>query len=151
MTEFDVDANSNQLESSAGVDARIYSYDAAGNITNDGTRSFTYNDAGRMVSATKAGVTTTYALNGLGQRVRKTTSGSSTYFVYDEAGHLLGEYDASGSLIQETVWLGDIPVATLRPNGGGGVNVFYVHTDHLNTPRRVSYMEIGRASCRERV
>jgi RHS repeat-associated protein len=138
LTEFDVDTNSNQLESSTGVDARTYSYDAAGNITNDGTRSFTYNDAGRMVSATNAGVTTAYALNGAGQRVRKTTSGLSTYFFYDEAGHLLGEYGASGSLIQETVWFGDTPVATLRPDGGGGVNVFYVHADHLNTPRRIS-------------
>jgi RHS repeat-associated protein len=90
-----------------------------------------------MISATKASVTTTYALNALGQRVKKTTSGSSTYFVYDEAGHLVGEYDNSGNLLQETVWFGDIPVATLRPNGGG-VNVFYVHTDHLNTPRRIS-------------
>ena len=35
------------------------------------------------------------------------------------------------------MWLADIPVATLRPNGGG-VSLFYVHTDHLNTPRRVS-------------
>jgi hypothetical protein len=24
-----------------------------------------------------------------------------------------------------------------KPNGGG-VNVFYIHTDHLNTPRRIS-------------
>jgi tetratricopeptide (TPR) repeat protein len=35
--------------------------------------------------------------------------------VYDEAGHLLGEYDATGALIEETVWLGDTPVATVRP------------------------------------
>ena len=61
----------------------------------------------------------------------------SEYFVYDEAGHLVGEYDNSGNLIEETVWFGDTPVATLRPNGGG-LNLFYVHTDHLNTPRRVS-------------
>jgi len=39
--------------------------------------------------------------------------------------------------VQETLWLGDIPVATLRPNGSS-VNIFYVHTDHLNTPRKVS-------------
>src|ERR1700733_3334703 len=38
----------------------------------------------------------------------------------------------------ETIWLGDIPVATLQPNGSGGGNIFYVHTDHLNTPRKVS-------------
>ncbi len=83
-------------------------------------------------------MTTAYALNALGQRVKKTTSGSSTYFVYDETGDLVGEYDNSGNLIEETVWFGDTPVATLRPNGGGGVNLFYVHADHLNTPRRVS-------------
>jgi RHS repeat-associated protein len=57
--------------------------------------------------------------------------------VYDEAGHLIGEYDNSGGLIEETVWLGDTPVATLRPDSGS-VELFYVHTDHLNTPRRVS-------------
>ena len=138
LTEFDVGANSNQLEASTGVDARTYSYDAAGNVTNDGTRSFAYNNAGRMSSVTNASATTTYSVNGIGRRVRKTTSGASTYFAYDEAGRLLGEYDNSGSLLQETVWLGDIPVATLRPSASGGVSVFYVHTDHLNTPRRIS-------------
>jgi RHS repeat-associated protein len=117
---------------------RTYSYDNSGNVVSDGTVTFAYNDAGRMVSSTKTGVTTTYALNALGQRVKKTTGGSSTYFVYDEAGHLVGEYDNAGTLIQETVWFGNAPVATLRPNGGSGVNLFYVHTDHLNTPRRIS-------------
>jgi RHS repeat-associated protein len=34
------------------------------------------------------------------------------------------------------VWLGDIPVATIRP--GTPAVVYYVHTDHLNTPRRVT-------------
>ena len=138
LTEITVDTDSNRFESSTGVDARTYSHDAAGNITGDGTHSFAYNDAGRMSSATTAGTTTVYSVNGLGQRVRKATGGSSRHFAYDEAGHLLGEYGNSGALIQETVWFGDIPVATLRPDGGGGVNVFFVHADHLNTPRRVS-------------
>jgi RHS repeat-associated protein len=38
---------------------------------------------------------------------------------------------------EETVWLGDIPVATLRPNGSG-VSIYYVHSDQLNTPRQVT-------------
>jgi uncharacterized protein RhaS with RHS repeats len=73
-----------------------------------------------------------------GQRVKKTTSGSPTYFVYDEVGHLVGEYDNSGASIQENVWFGDTPVAVLKPNGGSEVNLFYIHTDHLGTPRRIS-------------
>ena len=28
--------------------------------------------------------------------------------------------------------------ATLRPRAGSGVDVYYVHTDHLNSPRRIS-------------
>jgi RHS repeat-associated protein len=56
---------------------------------------------------------------------------------YDGQGHLLGEYDGSGNLIEETVWLGDIPVATLRPNGSS-VAIYYVFTDPLNTPREVT-------------
>lgn len=134
---YSISSTSNRLSSVSGALTRTYGYDNSGNTTSDGTATFTYNDAGRMVGATKAGVTTTYALNALGQRVKKTTSGSSRYFVYDEAGHLVGEYDDSGSLLQETVWLGDTPVATLKPNGGS-VNHFYVHTDHLNTPRSIS-------------
>jgi RHS repeat-associated protein len=131
---YSVNSANNRLSSVSGALTRTYGYDNAGNTTSDGTATFTYNDAGRMVSATKASETTTHALNALGQRVKKTTSGSSRYFVYDEAGHLVGEYDNAGNLIQETVWLGDTPVATLRPNG----DHFYVHTDQLNTPRRIS-------------
>ena len=65
-------------------------------------------------------------------------SGVTTLYAYDEAGHLAGEYTSTGALIQETVWLGDMPVATLRPNGSGGVILYYVHADHLNTPRLVT-------------
>jgi RHS repeat-associated protein len=91
-----------------------------------------------MASASNAGTTAAYTYNALGQRIRRATSGATTLYVYDEAGRLTGEYTAAGSLIQETVWLGDIPVATLRPNGAGGVSLFYVHTDHLSTPRLVT-------------
>lgn len=93
-------------------------------------------DSGRLSSVSNTGGTTGYVFNALGQRVEK--SGTSvTLFVYDEAGHLLGEYDGSGNLIEETVWMGDIPVATLQPSGTG-VAVYYIHTDHLNTPRRIT-------------
>jgi RHS repeat-associated protein len=137
-TIFVVDSDSNHLEGATGLINRSYGYDAAGNTTSDGARTFTYSDAGRMKTSTNAGMTTTYSYNGLGERVRKTNSGSTTHFSYDEAGHLIGEYDAVGGLIQETVWLGDIPVAVLKSDGGSGIDVYYIHTDHLNTPRRIT-------------
>ncbi len=39
------------------------------------------------------------------------------------------------------MWLGDIPVATLRPKPV--VDVYYVHTDHLNAPRKVTRPDDG--------
>lgn len=51
---------------------------------------------------------------------------------------MLGEYDGSGNLIEETVWLEDLPVAVMQPNGTGGVNVFYIHSDHVQTPKAIT-------------
>jgi len=53
-------------------------------------------------------------------------------FVYDEW-RLLGEYGLNGSAVQETVWLGDLPIATVQ-NG----EIYYVHPDHLGTPRVIT-------------
>jgi RHS repeat-associated protein len=58
---------------------------------------------------------------------------TGTYFVYDEAGYLLGEYNQNGTALQETVWLGDMPVAVLKDN-----NPYFVYADHLNAPRAIS-------------
>jgi RHS repeat-associated protein len=129
---------SNRLNSTSGTLARTYSYDNAGNTLGYGTATFTYNNRGRIKTASNAGTTATHTYNALGQRIRRATGSLTTLYVYDEAGHLAGEYTAAGALVQETVWLGDIPVATVRPNGAGGVDLYYVHTDHLNTPRLVT-------------
>jgi RHS repeat-associated protein len=137
-TTFTLASTSNRLTAASGLLTRSYSYDAAGNTTSDGARTFTYDDSGRMETSTSGGVTTTYAYNGLGERVMKTNATATKYFAYDEAGHLLGEYDEEGGLIQETVWFEDMPVATLRLDGESGVDIYYVHVDHLNTPRRVT-------------
>ena len=91
-------------------------YDAAGNPTAIGTRASPTTLANRLRRC-DGGAVATYAVNALGQRVSKTVGGDHDRFVYDEQGRLLGEYDGSGNLIQETVWLEDLPIATLRPTG----------------------------------
>jgi RHS repeat-associated protein len=138
-------ATSNRLSSLTGTPARTYSYTAAGQVLSSGTAAgatvHTYNHAGRMKSGRLASTSTntTYLYNALGQRIRKQGGSPGTVlFVYDDQGHLLGEYSSTGALVQETLWLGDIPVATLRPKSGGGIDLFYVHSDHLNTPRKVT-------------
>jgi RHS repeat-associated protein len=129
--------SSNQLTAVNGDIARSYSYDAAGDITGDGANSYTFNQRGRMSSATTTGGTTNYPYNALGRLIEKSGNGGTTLFMYDEAGHLLGEYSSSGALIEETVWMGDIPVATIQPSGSS-LAVYYIHTDHLGTARKIT-------------
>jgi RHS repeat-associated protein len=137
-----------------GTNPRTFTYDAMGNLTNDGKYTYTYWHNGRIntvtwLTGTAPNTTTntaTYNINALGQRVRKVTPTAivgTRRFMYDEAGHLTGEYDSAGKLIQETVWFGDLPIATLRPKSGSAttpiaIDIFYVHADHLGTPRVIT-------------
>ena len=123
-------ANSNRLLSTAGPSARTYSYDAAGNVIGDGTYSYGYDDRGRLVDVDNA---ISYRHNGLEQRVEKDDGTDTRLFVYDDAGNLIGEYDDNGVAIVEHVWFAGAPVAILE-----GSNAFYVHTDHLGTPRTIT-------------
>jgi RHS repeat-associated protein len=138
---FSVNSANNQLTATTGSLVRSYSYDAAGHVTAYGSNSFTYNNRGRMEAT--AADSTDYLYNALSQMYEKSGTLGTTLFMQDEAGHLIGEYNGTGGLIEETIWLGDTPVATLQPNGSGGVNISYVHTDHLNSPRKVAQSSSG--------
>jgi len=108
---------SNRLSATAGPVARSFSYDAAGNVTGDGARSFVYDDRGRLRQAVQSAGTTTYALNALGERVvkdRPLVPFAPMQFVYDAAGRLIGGYSNLGVVLQELVFLGDIPVAVIN-------------------------------------
>lgn len=61
---------------------------------------------------------------------------TTSYYVFDESGHVIGEYDANGNAVQEHVYLGDRPVAVVQ--GGSSGTVDYVSTDQLNYPRVVT-------------
>ncbi|MEF9387337.1 RHS repeat domain-containing protein [Ralstonia solanacearum species complex bacterium KE056] len=131
-----VDPASNRQTASTGPSATRNSYDAVGNLISDGTTTYSYSDRGRLASVTKNGTTTSYLYNGLGQRVVKSGSNVPTgaaRYAYDEAGHLIGEYDQSGNAIQETVYLGDMPVATIK-NG----TAYYIYADQIDTPRVIT-------------
>jgi RHS repeat-associated protein len=135
---YSVSPTSNQITGITGALARTYAYDASGRTTGYASMTATYDNAGRLKTVLNASATETLVYNALGQRIETSGGAAGTVlYWYDEQGHVLGEYDGSGNLIEETVWLGDIPVATLRPNGSG-VGIYYVHTDQLNTPRQVT-------------
>ena len=65
--------------------------------------------------------------------MRRTAPGSTTLFVYDEAGQLLGQYDGAGNPLQQYIWLDTLPVGVIA-----GGTVYHVQPDHLGTARRWS-------------
>jgi RHS repeat-associated protein len=135
-TNYTYASTSQRLASTSAAQIASFGYDAMGNttsVTGYGAANFTFDGKGRMSSAAAGGVQTNYKVNASGQRVLKIGPTSSTVYAYDERGRLIGEYDANGTLKQETAWLDDLPAATLRPTG-----VYYVHADHLGTPRFVT-------------
>ncbi len=96
---------------------------------------FVYNDTGRM-KAVKLGGTTVrgYRYNGKGERVDSYLGTDHTYTLYDEAGHWLGDYNSTGTPIQQALWLDDMPVGLLT---GAAASLSYIEPDHLGSPRVV--------------
>lgn len=123
-----------------------FTTDNNGSITAYGGKNFTFDADNRLVvfSQTNGNLLTTanYLYNGFNQRIRKEVSvldqsnnistDNNTLFIYDKQSRLIAELDGLGSVIQEYIWLGNIPVAVIK-NG----NLYAIHTDHLNTPRQI--------------
>ncbi|MBU2709336.1 hypothetical protein KCM76_25295, partial [Zooshikella marina] len=143
--------NSNRLNK---LDNQTVSLDAMGNTLASQGANATYDARGRLSSMTVNGeLRAKYTYNAIGERVVKERilGGQSYYGVYqyDLAGQLLAEANYSSTrklLDRHYVWLGSMPVAMIEVHyqGNGKVantQVSYIHSDHLNTPRRATNTE----------
>ena len=91
--------DSNRLLKIEGDGTETFDYAADGATTRHTTPSvtdtFSYDARGRLVQAQRGSLVRTYGINGLGQRVLKhdpAKPANDRLFVYDRAGHLIGEY-----------------------------------------------------------
>ncbi|SIR02135.1 RHS repeat-associated core domain-containing protein [Marinobacterium stanieri] len=131
-----VDSWSNRLLEISGSTQSIYTYDANGNVLSKGGLSFSY-DRYNSLTSVSGTVSATYTYNANRQRTSKTVNGQTTYYLYNQSGQLLAELDHSGQTKVEYVWLGTQPLAVIH-SGPASAVVYYIHTDHLNTPQVVS-------------
>jgi RHS repeat-associated protein len=104
-----------------------FGYDAAGNATNDGLYSYSWNGESQLKSA--AGVA--YIYDGNGRRVSKV--GSKLYW-YGAGGEILAETDPSGNTLNEYVYFGGKRIALLPASSTAQ---FYVE-DSLGSSRIVT-------------
>jgi RHS repeat-associated protein len=107
-----------------------YSYDAAGNMTNDGNHSYTY-DAEGHITAVDGSQTASYVYNALNQRVRVTAGSTVTECVFNAAGQRVSEWNGTtrAQLKGKYYWSGR-PVAYYA-NGA----THFEHQDWLGTER----------------
>jgi RHS repeat-associated protein len=142
-----IDPATNRLLQAQGPGwAKAYAYDAAGNTTADGTYSFAYDAKGRLSQANGPGMAASYRYNSLGYRTAKTVNGAATRFVYDPQGKLLGEYDGAGNLVQENIYLAELPVGIVQPDPANPwqAALYAAYTDQLGAVR-VVWNAAGRA------
>ena len=132
LATYNYPATSHRLQNITGSGARSFTHDPNGSITHDGTTTFTYDLRGRLIQAQQGAITASYGINALGQRITKQVGATITHFHYDSQGKLIAESTPDGQAIQETVYLGDLPVAVRK----GGQD-YAVYADHLGTPRRI--------------
>ena len=108
------------------------SLDATGNTVTIGESDFEYDARNRLSAVETAGTRTEYRHNGRGERLSKRQGETTRHHVHDEAGRLLGEYDAAGAVVKEYIWLDGLPVGVRA-----GERVLPVESDHLGSPRAV--------------
>src|SRR6185437_5805602 len=116
-------ANNNRMDG--------YSYDAAGNVLNDGVHSYTY-DAENRITSVDGGATASYVYNAEGERVRRAVVGGLTLdYVYDLAGHAVaGVNAANGIWWVAEVFAGGRHIATYVNS-----TTYFDHEDWLGTER----------------
>jgi hypothetical protein len=114
-----------------------FSYDAAGNLTNDLGQTFTYDATGQQATASYGGYSLTQNYDGDGLRVKKNDNGAQTYYLRSS---VLG-----GQVVAEIVWasvswqwnrgyvyLGSQLLAVQQ------AGVYWIHEDPVTKSKRVT-------------
>lgn len=117
-----VTANANNQLVSTG-----FAYDAAGNMTGDGSYTYTFDAENRITSAN--GVTYTYDGNGL--RVEKS---NGTLYWRALTGDAIAETDLSGNTKSEYVFFSGRRIARIDSLA----NVYYYYADQVGTTRTIT-------------
>jgi RHS repeat-associated protein len=145
--------DSNRLQKNGST---VLTLDAAGNTLQGANhnRIYAYNEQGRLSEVhTATYLYANYSYNALGQRTLKRVYNGegfnyATYsYLYGADGQLLGQvtYGSTGkkTKAQYWVWLDGLPLAGIEQKFASNGSVvstqqYYLHSDHLNTPRQAT-------------
>ena len=119
----------NGLNQYTHIAGQPLSYDTNGNLTNDGSLIYTYDDENRLVS-TSGGATSSFKYDPLGRLHEVIINGTTTRFLYD-GDALVTEYNSAGTLTRRYVH-GDRVDEPLVQYNNAYLNYErrYLHADH---------------------
>jgi RHS repeat-associated protein len=113
------------------------SYDALGNVLNDGFHSYLY-DAENNVIKVDSGNTAVYTYDAMNRRVRVDQSSGSQEFVFNSSGQRVSVWNpATQTEVESQFYWGGTPIAFYTPASG---QVYFQHQDWVGTERaRTTY------------
>lgn len=123
MNHVTVSTSSNRITTSG------YSYDASGNLTNDGNSTLIYDAENRPTSSTNGGGSGTYSFDANSHRIQKVSGGTTTVYIYSGS-QVIAEYDngaAVASPSREYIYGGEQRVATIQSG-----TTTYQHSDRFS-------------------
>ena len=131
-TSYGTPTNLDQLRNAPG--GATIGYDTNGNLTSDGTYTYTYDNEGSgrivTVSGSRQGAVS-YKYDPLGRRYSKTVGGTTTVYLRGDGGREVGEYSSSGTLLRRLFYA----AGSVAPYGAMGVgsSLTYLHPDALGS------------------
>ncbi len=127
-------ADSNGMNQYTSVGGTSFDYDKNGNLTSDGTYTYTYDAENRLIDVNDVnGNIAEYKYDFAGRRVSKTVGGATTKYCYD-GDKIIAEYDGSNNLLRKFVYGPGIdePILMINISGGNETKYFY-HFDGLGS------------------
>ena len=104
-----------------------YTHDAAGNVTNDGLHTYTYDAENRVVSVDGGG-TGQYSYDQANQRYKKVTVGSTTHYIWQGSKVIAEHSGSTGAVLIDYVYSGARMIAKVE----GGTTQYFLR-DRLST------------------
>jgi len=124
----------NGLNQYTSAGPATFSYDANGNLTGDGTRSYTYDAENRLLT-TSSGVTLTY--DPLGRLFQTAGNAGTTRLLYD-GDALVAEYDGTGTLLRRYAHSDNEDDPLVWYEGSGVSSPGYLYADHQGSVTTVT-------------
>ena len=110
-----------------------YTYDSAGNVTNDGSLAYAYDAAGRLKTA---GTNNSCEYDGDGRKVKQVSGGYPLFYLWSSVlGEPVVELDGFGGVYRAYVLSSGGQMLAVQSYDGG---FYWLHTDHLGNGRKLT-------------